>query len=256
MSEPYAAIMRTVIARCRHVLPHQAHLYSHCLFVSERGQCRIHPCSCTAGSPLRVTATCTLNMTSTFETHFCVCLLFCSLSRPMVTRLSTRLLPVKGVPHCRKYFYSLLSLFLPHLTFSTLDDRPWRSTRFVNSTTLPPPIDSNKMMFSNLFAVGATLFLSSALAFPAPEASAGGCSFHAKAEQFCNHGSAYTSLTIPEIHAGRITIKPKGGNRSTLMEPWDIESLEQNFHVELKGNDVTCKYIQSIIQCVLVHSHM
>jgi len=98
------------------------------------------------------------------------------------------------------------------------------------------------MMLTNLLAIGATLFVSSAVALPAPEAPASDFSFHAEVQQHCNHGWAATSLTIPRIHAGRMAFKPNGGKRTSITTPWTIKGLAKDLVVDFKDGAVTCKY--------------
>jgi len=97
-------------------------------------------------------------------------------------------------------------------------------------------------MLTNLLAIGATLFVSSASALPAPEAPASDFSFHAQVQQHCNHYRAATSLMIPRIHAGRMAFKPNDGNRTSITTPWTIKGLAKDLVVDFQDGAVTCKY--------------
>jgi hypothetical protein len=94
-------------------------------------------------------------------------------------------------------------------------------------------------------ALGATLFAPiPALPAPeAPEALANTCNFHADVQQHCNHGSAFTSLTIPQIFVGGTikVVKPNGGKRTSLSKPWHVGGLEEDLVVEWGAGAVNCK---------------
>jgi hypothetical protein len=98
------------------------------------------------------------------------------------------------------------------------------------------------MLLTHLLALGATL-LTPILALPVPEAPANSCNFHAEVQQHCNHGSAYTSLTIPQIFVGGTTkvVKPNGGKRTSLSKPWHVGGLVEDLVVEWGSGGVNCK---------------